>query len=85
MMNKIKERAINIIGMQTPWGRLVLFFGVTFFLYIVSYSTLLSAPTVSIYSRLHVPSPSIGLTRAYWLLIHGDYDGAWNVNKLIYI
>lgn len=29
-------------------------------------------------------APSIGLTRAYWLLIHGDPIAAWNRNPLIY-
>lgn len=29
-------------------------------------------------------APSIGLTRAYWLLIHGDPIAAWDRNPLIY-
>lgn len=39
---------------------------------------------LSLWQRLGIPSPSIGLTRAYWLLLHLDPVGAWERNKLIY-
>ncbi|MDZ7786173.1 MAG: DUF2752 domain-containing protein [Candidatus Saccharibacteria bacterium] len=29
-------------------------------------------------------APSIGLTRAYWLLLHGDVQAAWERNWLIF-
>ena len=40
---------------------------------------------LSIWQAFNIPSPSIGLTRAYHLLLHGDVDGAWQRNKLIFI
>lgn len=40
---------------------------------------------LSVWQALGVPSPSIGLTRAYWLLIHGDPVAAWERNKLIFL
>lgn len=29
-------------------------------------------------------APSIGLTRSYWLLLHGDVAAAWERNPLIF-
>ncbi|MCX6804708.1 MAG: DUF2752 domain-containing protein [Patescibacteria group bacterium] len=81
----MKNRILNIIGLQTPMARLTVFTGTTICLYSISYSSLLQTPTLSLFSRLNIPSPSIGLTRAYWLLIHGDLNGAWQMNKLVYL
>ena len=39
---------------------------------------------LSLWQALGIPSPSIGLTRAYWKLLHFDPVGAWERNKLIY-
>lgn len=40
--------------------------------------------TFSVWQWLHIRSPSIGLTRAYRLVLHGDLAGAWQQNKLIF-
>lgn len=82
---KFKTHLLNTIGLQTPIARLAVIAIGTLGLYIISYSTLLGLPTISVYSRLQIPSPSIGLTRAYWYLIHGQFANAWRMNKLIYI
>lgn len=40
---------------------------------------------LSLYKRVGLEwMPSIGLTRAYWYLVHGDFTAAWQMNKLIY-
>ena len=39
---------------------------------------------LSLWQYLHIPSPSIGLTRSYWLILHGQYIQAWHFNPLIY-
>lgn len=80
----MKNKILNTIGLQTPFSRIAAILSVTTFLYLIHYQSLLSIPTVSVYSRLNIPSPSIGLTRAYWYLIHGEFQSAWNMNKLIY-
>lgn len=81
----VKQWLVDLIGLQTPGSRLTVILGISASLYSISYSTLLSIPTISIFARLHVPSPSIGLTRAYWYLIHGQFGNAWHMNKLIFI
>lgn len=81
----MKAKLISLISLQTPISRILVIASITTFLYIVRYQTLLSIPTISVYSRLNLPLPSIGLTRAYWFLIHGKYYSAWQMNKLIYL
>lgn len=58
--------------------------GFSIVLFFVPYNFLEKAK-LSLYERFHIPSPSIGLTRAYWKLIHGDIYGAWQRNKLIFV
>jgi hypothetical protein len=57
---------------------------VTLFVLAVPYEWLESS-RLSLYERLGIPSPSIGLTRAYWLLVRGRFDDAWDRNPLIYV
>jgi hypothetical protein len=41
---------------------------------------------VSLWAKLGMDwMPSIGLTRAYWLVLHGDFVAAWHRNGLIYL
>lgn len=59
----------------------MLFFGgVTLTLLFIPYQWL---GNLSLWQTLGIPSPSIGLTRAYWKLIHGDPVGAFQRNPLI--
>lgn len=81
----LKTHFLNTVGLQTPIARLGVIGIGTLGLYVISYSALLKLPTLSVFSRLQIPSPSIGLTRAYWYLIHGQFANAWRMNKLIYI
>lgn len=78
----IKRIGLNIIGLQTPEGRLLFFGLVSLFVFLAPYEWLAN---LSIWQYLGIPMPSIGLTRAYHLLLHGDYVGAWDRNKLIFL
>jgi hypothetical protein len=81
-MSRPASLLVEVIGLQTPRGRLLFFAAVTFVVFVMPYSAL---SHLSIWQALHVPSPSIGLTRAYWKLLHGDPVGAWHRNHLIYL
>lgn len=76
--------AINIIGLQTPKGRLVFFACIFALLLTVPFSVLTSGPSLSLYQHLGIPSPSVGLTRASWLLLHGEFRAAAGMNPLVY-
>lgn len=75
----------DLIGLQTPPARLAVFSSITLFLVVIPYHTLLSIPTVSVFARVGIHSPSIGLTRAYWYVLHGQFQNAWQMNKLIFL
>jgi Protein of unknown function (DUF2752) len=79
---KIQQQIIDIVSLQTPRGRLLFFVITTLAIYVAPYGWL---SNLSIWQRLGIPSPSIGLTRAYWKLLHADPGGAWERNKLIYL
>lgn len=84
-ISKLRRFLLNVIGLQTPVSRLTLISVITLCIYEISYQKLISLPALSLYSRLHIMSPSIGLTRAYWYLIHGQWSEAYNMNRLIYV
>lgn len=71
-----------MIGLQSARGRLLVFTLLSIAIFFVPYDWLTH---LSIWQALDIPSPSIGLTRAYHLLLHGDIDGAWQRNGLIFI
>lgn len=75
---------IDVVGLQTPRGRLIFFAGVTVFIFMISFEGLQDLPDISLYKRLGIPSPSIGLTRAFWHIMHGDFVSAYAQNWLIY-
>lgn len=75
---------MELASLQTRGARLAVIACLTLAIYVVPYQTLEHA-RLSLYERAGIPSPSIGLTRAYWKLIHGDPIGAWERNKLIYL
>jgi hypothetical protein len=68
--------------LQSARGRLLFFIIITAAVFIAPYDWL---GHLSLWQALHIPSPSIGLTRAYHLLLHGDIVGAWRRNQLIFI
>lgn len=78
----LRKIALDTIGLQTPAGRLLFFAIVSIAIFLVPYAWLAN---LSIWQYLNIPSPSIGLTRSYWLVLHGDFEAAWVRNKLIYL
>lgn len=81
-MKRIGAFAIEIIGLQSARGRLVFFCVASLTIFILPYSLL---GNLSIWQRLGFDwAPSIGLTRAYWLVLHLDFVAAWQRNPLIY-
>ncbi len=73
---------LEVIGLQTPRGRLICIGIITLLVFIAPYSWLAH---LSLWDRLGWHSaPSIGLTRAYWLLLHGHPRASWHRNWLIY-
>ncbi|GEM_PF-1660703 len=72
----------EIIGLQTARGR-VLFFGiVSICVYLLPVNTL---KNFSLWNLLDIHSPSIGLTRAYHYVLHGDFAKAWEQNDFIFV
>lgn len=68
--------------MQSPRGRLAVAALVHLALFFVPYRWLTN---LSLYKLLGLNwVPSIGLTRAYWLLLHGDLVAAWQRNWFIF-
>ncbi len=81
-MQRVGKLAIETIGLQSARGRLVFFCAATFIIFLVPYSLL---GNLSLWQRLGLDwAPSIGLTRAYWLVLHLDFQAAWQRNPLIY-
>lgn len=81
-MKRLGKLAIEIIGLQSARGRLVFFCIVTVIIFLLPYSLL---GNLSIWQRIGLEwAPSIGLTRAYWLVLHLDFAAAWQKNPLIY-
>ena len=70
------------IGLRTPRGRLIFFALVTLAVFIAPISAL---SHLSLWQALHIPAPSIGLTRAYHYLLHGDVTAAYHRNRLIFL
>jgi hypothetical protein len=70
------------VTLQTPRGRLLAFALLSLLIYCARYSWLAH---LSLWQDLGWrTAPSIGLTRAYWLLLHGHPVLAWRRNSLIY-
>ena len=81
-MKSTLQKAVRILSMQSPQDRLIFFGTLPFAIWIIS--NLSFMPSLSIYSHLGIPSPSIGLTRAFWRLLSGEFVEAWELNALIY-
>lgn len=77
-----RQLLTELFGLQTPRARLSVFLVLSLLIYLAPYQWLAH---LSLWQALHIPSPSIGLTRAYHLLLHGDFAGAWERNRLIFV
>ncbi len=81
-MRRTLSLIIEIISLQSPRGRIMFFVLASASICMVPYS-LLSG--LSLWQRLGVDSPSIGLTRAYWQVMHFNFSAAWARNPLIFV
>lgn len=69
--------------MATPQARLSLWALLTLIIYFARFNWLTN---LSLYKFIGWESaPSIGLTRAYWLVLHGKLDAALDMNRLIIV
>lgn len=73
---------LEAVTLSTPRGRLLAFITLTLLIYPARYSWL-SHLSLWLLIGWH-SAPSIGLTRAYWLLLHGHPSLAWQRNRLIF-
>lgn len=77
-----KKLVVEIVTLSTPRGRVIFAVLANSIIFTSKYQML---GNLSLYQRLGLDwVPSIGLTRAYWLLLHGDFVGAWERNWLIF-
>lgn len=76
--------ALEVIGLQTPRGRIGAFLVVFLIGAAMSLDILPWVPNLSVYAALGIPSPSIGLTRAFVQLLNGDMAAAYDRNWLIF-
>jgi len=79
--NDIGRLLIETIGLSTPRGRILFFIALSTIIFLVPAKWPF---TFSLWQHLGIASPSIGLTRAYRFVLHGDFSEAWRQNKLIY-
>ena len=79
----MKRLALEMVSLQTARGRLLTFLGLTAAVFVSHYHWL---DHLSLWGNLGFKhAPSVGLTRAYWLLLHGQPVAAWHRNWLIYL
>lgn len=78
-----KNLLIELVSLSTPRARLWFWALATTVIFLLPYRFF---ENLSIWQHLGWENaPSIGLTRAYWLLIHGDISAAWDRNRLIFV
>lgn len=79
----MKQAALDIIGLQTPSGRLILFSLASAIIFVLPQSVL---GEFSLWARIGLENaPSVGLTRAYNHVLHGNLAEAWTRNALIFV
>lgn len=81
-IRRVNGFASEALSLRTPRARLVVFAVLSLVVLVSNYSWL---ENLSFWKFVGWESaPSIGLTRAYWLLLHGDVVAAWERNVLIF-
>lgn len=73
---------IEVIGLQSPRGRIIFFTIASISIFLTPYRLL---SELSLWQRLGLDVPSVGLTRAYWHVLHLDVVAAWERNPLIFL
>lgn len=82
MIGRAWRQITEIIGLQTPRGRVICFLAASAAIFVAPYDWLAG---LSLWQRLGIDAPSIGLTRAYWHILHLDPVAAWQRNRLIFV
>lgn len=73
--------ALSLITLATPESRLGVWALLTVAIWAAPFTWLTN---LSLYGHLGWHSaPSIGLTRAYWLILHGKLTDGWRMNHII--
>ncbi len=80
-LQRITQVFIETIGLSSPRGRLIFFMLLSLCIFILPPKWPVS---FSVWRYLGIRSPSIGLTRAYRHVLHGDVRSAWKQNGLIF-
>jgi hypothetical protein len=79
----MRELLIESASLATPRGRITSFVVLSVAIFFCRYHWL---DHLSLWGNLGFShAPSIGLTRAYWLFLHGQIVAAWQRNWLIYM
>lgn len=74
---------LDTIGLRTPAGRLLFFAVASIIIFVVPQSFL---GGLSLWERIGFDNaPSVGLTRAYQYILHGDLSAAWQRNPMIFL
>lgn len=77
-----KQFIFEVIGLQTARGRLIFLGAASLIIYILPIRVLAG---LSLWEKLAIDAPSIGLTRAYHYILHGDIGRAWDQNIGIFL
>jgi hypothetical protein len=81
-LNSIRH-FLHYFSLSTPKQRLTTWLVLTLLIYFARFSWLVN---LSLYKRAGLDfMPSIGLTRSYWLLLHGKLSQALAMNRLIIV
>jgi hypothetical protein len=76
------QQYLHYFSLSTPKQRLVTWLALTLAIYFARFSWLTN---LSLYKRAGLTfMPSIGLTRSYWLILHGRLSQAFVLNRLIF-
>ena len=81
-MSRATSILFEILGLQTPRGRLIFFAAASIIIFVTPYSWLAQ---LSLWQRIGIEAPSVGLTRAFWHVLHFEWLAAWHRNPLIYL
>ena len=83
---KLLKTLILLIGLSSPLGRIIVFTTGLVTLALLPTQNLKYLPIRSIYEDiLHLRLYSFGTTRSISMILHGDFSGAWQLNKLSYL
>ena len=76
------KRALSVLSLSTPKHRIITWATLTVAIYVSKFEWLAG---LSLYQRVGWEwMPSVGLTRAYWLISHGQFGEAYQMNPLIF-